>query len=377
MMLNPINMQIKWICNQVMRKHPLHRRIAQEYMSILPTHATKMDETTKKLSLGVSNGDRTSLARAITLVESTKTEHREQAKLLLEDVLNRRRENNIKSNSFRIGITGPPGAGKSTFVEALGVLLLNQGHKVAVIAVDPSSVRTQGSILGDKTRMVELSKNQNAYVRPSPTRGILGGIAEHTNDVVLLCEAANFDIVLVETVGLGQSEIKVDDAVDMLLLVVPPAGGDELQGVKKGIMEVADLVVINKADGDLENAAKHAATEYMHAVQLMRRKREDWRTRVKRCSARTGFNIDTVWDIITQFRKSIEKTGELLRKREEQAVCWMWSDFQNQLTELAKKNDSVLKEADQLKDLLRDGHATPRGAAQKLLDAFLIAAKKG
>ncbi|CAK9003659.1 Methylmalonic aciduria type A homolog, partial [Durusdinium trenchii] len=269
-------------------------------------HAELMRPETRRLAEGLVNGDRVCLSRAITLIESLKEDHHMQAQYLLEYVLREKKENKTRKESFRLGIAGPPGAGKSTFIEALGSMLVQDlGLRVAVLAVDPSSSRTGGSILGDKTRMTDLSRMPDAYVRPSPTRGSLGGVAQHTNDVVLLCEAADFEIIIVETVGLGQSEVLVDETVDMLMLLVPPANGDELQGVKKGIMEVADMVVVNKADGELATAARHAATDYMHALQLMRRKRPIWRPRVKKCSALHKEQIDTVWNIVEKFRRKM------------------------------------------------------------------------
>ncbi|KAL3667181.1 hypothetical protein V7S43_008116 [Phytophthora oleae] len=227
-------------------------------LSAVAAPAREMRPTTKRLVDGVLQGNRTALSRSITLVESTLKSDEEEAELLLDSVLAQRRllkPTHVDSSgltSFRLGIAGSPGAGKSTFIETLGQFLTAQGHKVAVLAIDPSSSRSGGSILGDKTRMEKLSNDPNAFVRPSPSRGTLGGVAQHTNDIVLLCEAGGYDIILVESVGLGQSEIVIDDTVDMVMLLVPPAGGDELQGQKKGIVEIADIVVVNKADGELK-----------------------------------------------------------------------------------------------------------------------------
>mmetsp|Transcript_8297 Transcript_8297/g.10795 ORF Transcript_8297/g.10795 Transcript_8297/m.10795 type:complete len:397 (+) Transcript_8297:274-1464(+) len=335
-----------------------------------------VSEETLSLGRNLIAGDRVALSRAITLIESTNPTHAVQAQHLLEMVLESRKEKAQQAGedevtSFRLGIAGPPGAGKSTFTEALGCYLLGKDHRVAVIAVDPSSTRNGGSILGDKTRMNELSKDKRAFVRPSPTSGILGGIAQHTNDVVLLCESAGYDIVIVETVGLGQSEVQVDYTVDMLMLLVPPAGGDELQGVKKGIMEVADIVVVNKADGDLQSAANHAATEYMHALQMMRRKHPDWRPRVKKCSALRNDKIDTVWDTILKFRKTMMANGGLQNKRLQQNQNWMWSQFYEYIKVLVKSDGSTLKMASILEHELSIGHNNPRKAAQTLLDTFL------
>lgn len=243
--------------------------------------------------------------------------------------------------------------------------------KLAVVAVDPSSVRTFGSILGDKTRMSKLSVNENAFIRPSPTRGFLGGIAQHTNDVISLTEDAGFEIVIVETVGLGQSEILVDEAVDMLILLVPPAMGDELQGVKKGIMEVADMVVVNKADGNLVDLARHAAVDYTHAFQLARRKREHWRPRVRKCSALNNTDIPAVWEVIDKFRTEMDACGEIERKRREQANRWMWMEFSNQLVKKASELDEVKQNGTVFEGEISRGGMTPRHAARKLIDSFI------
>lgn len=323
---------------------------------------------TEKLAQGLLAGERVSLSRAITLVESTNPDHGKQAELLLDYVL-KHKDPKLK-RSLRVGITGPPGAGKSTFVEAFGSMLVDDHSKrLAVIAIDPSSSRTHGSILGDKTRMAQLSVNQNAFVRPSPTKGRLGGIAQHTNDVVLLCEAAGFDTVFVETVGLGQSEIAVDECVDMLLLVVPPANGDELQGVKKGIMEVADMIIVNKADGALEDLARHAAVDYTHALSLTRRKRKNWRPRVKRCSAVTGKNLTKVWDIIDSFSSDLH--DEILEKRIKQSSTWMWAEFSDMVIRLGRENPEVNERSLQLLEDLREERISPRVAAKDLVSQFI------
>ena len=345
------------------------RRVNTATSSALPSILTEVPLSEKTLSLanGVLKGERVALSRAITLIESSNPEHEQQAELLLEYVLKNRKPNR---KAFRVGITGPPGSGKSTFIEALGGLLLNDfDQRLAVIAVDPSSHRSHGSILGDKTRMTKLSVDERAFIRPSPSRCRLGGVAQHTNDVILLVESAGFDMVLVETVGLGQSEIEVDECVDMLVLLVPPALGDELQGSKKGIMEVADMVVVNKADGNLKDLARHAAVDYSHALQLARRKREGWVPPVKKCSSTTGEDIRQVWDEITRFRR--EMAQNIADKRKEQAASWMWTDFQDQLVRIARDSDLVLKESNRLLPALSGGFMSPRHAARDLLKAFL------
>ncbi len=337
-----------------------------------------MSAATRALAEGVVSGQRVALARAITLIESSKEEHYVQAQLLLDFVLAERRragESRLADGrlaTFRLGIAGPPGAGKSTFIEALGSMLVQElGFKVAVLAIDPSSSRTGGSILGDKTRMETLSKLERAYVRPSPTRGALGGVAQHTNDVILLCEAAGYELVLVETVGLGQSEVLVDETVDMLMLIVPPAGGDELQGVKKGIMEVADMVVVNKSDGALADAAAHSATDYMHALQLIRRKRPAWRPRVKRCSALKKEGIRDVWAVVDNFRTVMSSSGDIAAKRVGQNKSWMWGQFKEQLMARAMADPALQARAALLQAELASGLGTPRHAARTLLNDFL------
>jgi len=349
---------------------------AEEIRRVKEEVRAEMSPRTLELAQGLVKGDRVALSRSITLIESLKEEHYLQAQYLLEYVLKHRqekvREGAEKTQTFRLGIAGPPGAGKSSFIETAGTMLVNElSYKVAVLAVDPSSSRTGGSILGDKTRMTELAKAKNAYVRPSPTRGSLGGVAQHTNDVVLLCEAAGFEIIIVETVGLGQSEVLVDQTVDMLMLLVPPGGGDELQGVKKGIMEVADMVVVNKADGELENAARHAATDYMHALQLMRRKRPSWRPRVKKCSALRNKGIEEVWEIVEKFRRIMSESGDLELKRKEQNRSWMWSQFYEQLMARAKHDIRLKEHSEALAKELGLGFGTPRQAARQLVQEFL------
>ncbi|KAF0693010.1 Aste57867_15959 [Aphanomyces stellatus] len=337
------------------------------------TAAKALLPATKRLIeglFGTSPSARTHLSRSITLVESSLPRDREQAELLLDHVLEHRKHHSKDhgegaNSSFRVGIAGPPGAGKSTFIEALGLNLTQKGHKVAVLAIDPSSSVTGGSILGDKTRMTHLSNSPHAFVRPSPTRGTLGGVAQHTNEIVLLCEASGYDVVLVESVGLGQSEIIIDDTVDMVMLLVPPAGGDELQGSKKGIMEIADVVVVNKADGELKSAAKHTAVDYMHALQLARRKDPDWKPTVKMCSAIEGDGVDGVWDVMTEFRGVMAKANKIEGKRSRQSSKWMWNQLQEELMLLAKKR--AADEAKRLAPDLAHGFISPRSAARKLL----------
>ena len=352
---------------------------------------------------GLLEGSRSSLARAITLIESSRLDHRQEAAKLLDALLLERSKTtkHLDSNamitsksrlpSLRIGVAGPPGAGKSSLIETMGMHVLGQQpssseeilnrpnprSRVAVVAVDPSSTRTGGSILGDKTRMDSLSKDPNAYVRASPTRGALGGLAQHSNDVILLCEGAGFCSVFVETVGLGQSEVAIDECVDMLWLVVPPGGGDELQGVKKGIVELADMIVVNKADGDLLPSAKKAAVEYMRALQLVRPKHKSstWRTPVQLCSAHTGVGVADVWKKALEFEE--QNVASLLERRGKQASQWMWAGFESLLVEAAReKKGEVGRTALALQDKLARGLTSPRKGAEDLVSAFLRELRK-
>ena len=315
------------------------------------------------LARDLIDGDRRALARAITLVESTRDDHRAEAEQLLADVLPH------SGDAIRVGISGAPGAGKSTFIEALGLHVIDTGHKVAVLAVDPSSSRSGGSILGDKTRMEELSRAADAYVRPSPTRGTLGGVARRTREAMLLCEAAGFDVVVVETVGVGQSEVKVAAMVDLFLVLVAPATGDELQALKRGIMELADVVVVNKSDGDLEAAASVTASEYSAALHLVRPRIAAWTPRVLRCSALLGTGIEEVWAAVEEFRSAVGPA--LVGVRAEQAREWMWSEVTDALLDAVHTDEEVADLASRLERAVTAGTTTPTAAARALIERFL------
>lgn len=261
-------------------------------------------------------GNRRALAKAITLIESTLDRHREQAQHILEQVLPH------SGNSLRIGITGVPGVGKSTFIEAFGLHLIAQGKRVAVLAVDPSSPIAGGSILGDKTRMEELSRREEAFIRPTPAAGALGGVAQKTRETMLLCEAAGYDVILVETVGVGQSEYQVAGMVDFFMVLMLPGGGDELQGIKKGIMELADALVINKADGESAHLAISTQRQYTSAMSLLRHN-SFWTPRVMTCSALTNFNIDAVWGMLLEYQSEARETQAITTKRSRQNLDWM------------------------------------------------------
>jgi len=322
-----------------------------------------------ELAQRVLAGDRRALARAITLVESTRSDHRREATALLDEVLPR------TGGSVRVGISGTPGAGKSTFIEALGLHLVDRAHRVAVLAVDPSSGRSGGSILGDKTRMGELTRRDQAFVRPSPTGGTLGGVARRTREALLLCEAAEFDVVVVETVGVGQSEAAVASMVDVFVLVLAPGAGDELQGIKRGVIELADIVAVNKADGDLAATAKAVAADYASALRLVRPRTPGWEPRVLLVSALEGRGVDELWRVLEEFRTSMDESGALERRRAEQAREWMWAEVSESLLESLRHDDRVAALAEQLEGEVAAGSVSPSAAAQQMLRAFRSGAR--
>ena len=312
----------------------------------------------------ILSGDRRALAQAITLVESTRADHREQAEALLADLLPK------TGTSIRIGISGVPGVGKSTFIEALGAHVTELGHRIAILAVDPSSPKSGGSILGDKTRMEELSRNPGAYIRPSPSGGTLGGVAGRTRESMLLCEAAGYDVIVVETVGVGQSETAVADLVDLFLLLLVPGGGDDLQGMKKGIVELADLIVVNKADGDFVKAANRAASDYRLALGLLKPAHPDWVPPVKQVSSLKRQGVDEVWSTIGEFKDLMSGNGALEDRRAEQALAWMWSEISETLISSFKRDGAVKDELSKLEGNVRAGQITPQAGAKALLKLF-------
>ncbi|XP_006062183.2 methylmalonic aciduria type A protein, mitochondrial [Bubalus kerabau] len=327
-----------------------------------------------KLYAGLIQGQRACLAEAITLVESTHSRKKELAQMLLQKVLAHHREqeklNKGKPLAFRVGLSGPPGAGKSTFIEYFGKMLTERGHKLSVLAVDPSSCTSGGSLLGDKTRMTELSRDMNAYIRPSPTRGTLGGVTRTTNEAILLCEGGGYDVILVETVGVGQSEFAVADMVDMFILLLPPAGGDELQGIKRGIVEMADLVAITKSDGDLIVPARRIQAEYVSALKLLRRRSGVWRPKVIRISARSGEGITEMWDKMKEFQEVMLVSGELAAKRQKQQKVWMWNLIQENVIEHFRSHPAVREQIPLLEKRVLSGALSPGLAADLLLKAF-------
>lgn len=310
---------------------------------------------------GVRGGDRRSLAKAITLVESTREADREHAVELLDALAG------PDAPARRVGISGPPGVGKSTLIDALGIHLVDHGHRVAVLAVDPSSSRSGGSILGDKTRMSELARHPEAYVRPSPAAGELGGVARRTREALLVCEAAGFDVVLIETVGVGQSETAVGEMVDTFLLLVSPGAGDELQGVKRGIMELADVVAVTKADGDLAPAARRAVADHRQAVHLLRRRHASWEPPVLAVSASTGVGIPELWSAVRDHRDALEATGEFEAQRSAQAVHAFWVEVERGLLHRLRADAAGAERLDRLCAAVQDGEQTPTAAAWRAL----------
>lgn len=309
-------------------------------------------------------GDRRALARAITLVESSRPEDREPGDRLLQQIAPR------AGNSIRIGISGVPGVGKSTFIEALGNYLIDNGERLAVLAVDPSSALSGGSILGDKTRMETLSRREEAFIRPSPAGRTLGGVARHTRETMLLVEAAGFNVVLVETVGVGQSETAVAEMTDLFMLLLLPGGGDELQGIKRGIVELADLIVVNKADGELAAAAGRAAADYRNALGFLHPRHPDWEVPVATCSALEQRGIDDVWATIGRFRTVMTDNGELARARAAQSLAWLWDETAEQLLAALKNDAAVRQRVNELEDAVTSGETSPRVAAHALVEQF-------
>jgi LAO/AO transport system kinase len=321
------------------------------------------------LAAALRGGSRRALARAVTLVESTRPDHRAEAERLIEAILP------ITGGATRIGITGPPGAGKSSFIERFGLDGIARGHRIAVLAVDPGSKRGGGAILGDKTRMTELAKSPAAFIRPSSAGAQTGGVARRTREAVLVCEAAGFDTVLVETVGAGQSETSVAEMTDMFLLILPPAAGDELQGLKRGIIELADLILVNKADGDLRDHATRSAAEYANAVHLIRPAHPEWQVAVRAVSAWTGDGIDAVWEDAARFRAVLEASGAWGRRRATQAQAALWAEIGDELLERFRAAAEVAGRLAKAEREVVAGKRSPAAAARDLLAAFLGSAE--
>ena len=316
------------------------------------------------IAAGVLAGDRTWIGRAITLVESRKNSDFDQANALLETLLPH------SGSSFRVGITGAPGVGKSTFIDELGTRLTESGHRVAVLAVDPSSTISGGSILGDKTRMDRLSANQSAFIRPSPASGLLGGVAKNTRETIIVLEAAGFDVVLVETVGVGQSEALVAEMVFFFLVLLLAGAGDDLQGIKKGVLEIADLLAVNKSDGENELRARQAARDYQSATELLNPTNPNWNPPVMTCSGLTGQGVEAIWQKVTDYRNLMTETGDWDSRRSGQQVRWMWSLVEDRLIHRLRDNPEIAETIETLEKSVISGSLTPLVAANSILRAF-------
>jgi LAO/AO transport system kinase len=312
----------------------------------------------------IRSGDRGALARTITLLESTRPDQSERGQAILEALLP------DTEQATRLGITGPPGVGKSTFIEALGLHLIERGHRVAVLAVDPSSPVTGGSILGDKTRMERLAQRPEAFIRPSPSGGSLGGVAQRTRECMLLCEAAGYDAVIVETVGIGQSEVSVAGMVDFFLVLLQPGAGDDLQGIKKGVLELADGLVVNKADGELAAAAERTRGMFAQALSLLRPLARHWQPRVLAASALEGTGIAEVWEMVLEQREALRRSGEGDARRRQQARTWMWTLVDEGLRQAFRSDPAVAARIEKLEARVAALEVPPAKAARLLLDAF-------
>ena len=320
--------------------------------------------TTNHLDKGLLKQDRRALARAITLAESTRADHRLAAENLMTKIMPH------CGKSIRIGISGAPGVGKSSFIETFGLFLVANGHRVAVLAIDPSSRISGGSILGDKTRMENLSRDKNAFIRPSPSGGNLGGVARRTRECMLICEAAGFDIIIIETVGVGQSETAVSEISDLFLLLLAPAAGDELQGIKKGIVELADTIIVNKADGEMIDAANLAAAEYRSALHMIRPSSTNWSVPVLTCSALNGDGTANIWQTVVKYCDVMKNSGKFKERRAEQAKFWMWSEIEENLIFALRNHPKVGARVSELETKVADGTLAPSAAAHEMLTIF-------
>ncbi|MFL8937991.1 methylmalonyl Co-A mutase-associated GTPase MeaB [Rossellomorea oryzaecorticis] len=316
------------------------------------------------LKEGVLNGNRSSLAKAITLIESNAPHHYEWGQELLGELMPH------TGNSLRIGITGVPGAGKSTFIEAFGEMLCNQGHSVAVLAIDPSSSLSGGSILGDKTRMEQLSKNPKAFVRPSPTAGTLGGVHRKTNETLLLCEAAGYDIMIIETVGVGQSEVMVRQMVDFFLLLAITGAGDELQGMKKGIMELADAMVVNKADGKNKQLAEKTRRELNQILHFLVPATKGWNSRAYTCSALEKSGLKELWDVINEFEKTTKETGSFQERRMRQKKEWFYTMLKDRILSDFFLDEKIKPAVPRMEEKIKSGDLTTSKAIEELLQLY-------
>lgn len=320
---------------------------------------------------GVLSGNRAMLGRAITMIESKHPKHHDTAQEILLRLLADLQQRPEEKRAHRIGITGVPGVGKSTFIESFGVNLIKQHSKrIAVLAVDPSSSVSGGSILGDKTRMAELSQNTEAFIRPSPTAGSLGGVARATRAAMIVCEAAGYDLILIETVGAGQNEVTVSEMTDFFLVLMLPGAGDELQGIKKGILELADMLVVNKADGDNERRAKQAKIAYRNALHIMRHTSPNWEPPVLTCSALNNEGLDKVWEKLREHKERLTETGEIPEKRRRQRVRWLWATLENRLMDSFRVDPEIMAMISETEEKVADGHLTVSLAVDQLIAAY-------
>ncbi len=315
----------------------------------------------KILIKGVRKQNRRLLSKTITLIESARPDHQQLARKIVEDLLPH------TGKAIRLGITGVPGVGKSTFIESLGMLLVKAGHRVAVLAVDPSSSRSGGSVMADKTRMEKLAVEENAFIRPSPSGGTLGGVTRKTRETLLVCEAAGFDVIIVETVGVGQSETSVASMVDFFLVLMLAGAGDELQGIKRGVLELADAIAINKADGDNIEKTKKAAKIYASALEMLQPVSPNWQPPVLTCSALEMTGVAEIWQTVLKFNKKFTTSGELAHKRQKQALDWLWSLLENGLKDRFYTNPEIKRRLEQITRAVANGETAPTHAADKLL----------
>lgn len=313
---------------------------------------------------GVMNGNRAIIAQAITLVESNLPKHMEMAQKVLKELIP------YTGKSIRVGFTGVPGAGKSTLIESFGMMLCEQNHRVAVLAIDPTSSVSRGSILGDKTRMEHLSRHPHAYVRPSPSSGTLGGVTRKSRETLLICEAAGYDVIIVETVGVGQSEITVRSMVDFFLVIMLTGAGDELQGMKKGVMELADAIFINKADGENKQAAMNAKVEYNRLLHFLQPITEGWETKAFTVSALTGEGVSHIWKVIQKYKQVTSRNGFIGKRRKKQMIDWVHSMIEDQLKARFYGNPSMKKNITKMEGLLLNGHTSPTLAVQQLFNIY-------
>lgn len=326
--------------------------------------AAALDSEARETARAIREGDRRAMARAITRIENTRDADRAIGQAILESLIAE------SGDAIRVGITGPPGVGKSTFIEALGLHLIEQGQRVAVLAVDPSSPVTGGSILGDKTRMERLAVCPQAFIRPSPSSGSLGGVAARTREVMLLCEAAGYDVVLIETVGIGQSEVAVASMVDFFLVLLSPGGGDELQGIKKGVVELADALVVNKADGDMRNVAERTRAEYAGALELIRASADAWRPRAMASSALESRGIAEVWAAVLEHHALMRANGRFDERRRGQARAWMWKLLEEGISRTFRERPGMREAIAREEEAVAAQKTTPAAAARTLLQAF-------